>query len=186
MPGDIIAIDFGTSNSAAAMLENGQIRRIPIEGDAHTLPTAVFFPARQGGMKIGAAAAEALIDGDEGRYMRALKSVLGTSLLHEQRIIGGKRRSLSGIVTEFLIELKARAEAATGRRFTRALSGRPVHFHSNHAERDLRAETDLRGCYLAAGFDTVAFLAEPEAAALAARDLAAQGIGLVIIKVKGD
>ncbi|SMO56643.1 Hsp70 family protein [Paracoccus laeviglucosivorans] len=176
----IIAIDFGTSNSAAAMLDGGRIRRIPIEDGAETLPTAVFFPIRKGGMKIGAAAAEALIDGEEGRYMRALKSVLGTSLVHEERLIGGKRRTVASIVTEFLIELKSRAEAATGHRFTRVLSGRPVHFHTRNPDRDAQAEADLRGCYLAAGFTDVDFLVEPEAAALASHGLADAGLGLIV------
>lgn len=181
MQGDILAIDFGTSNSAAAMLDQGKVRRIPIERDGDTLPTAVFFPVRGGAMRIGDAAAEALIDGDEGRYMRALKSVLGTSLLHETRLIGGKRRSVADIITDFLIVVKSRAEAATGHRFTRALSGRPVHFHSNDPQRDTQAEVDLRGCYLAAGFDDICFLAEPEAAALASHGLGKLGaLGLIV------
>ena len=56
MQDDILAIDFGTSNSAAAVIENGRIRRLPIEEGAETLPTAVFFP-RRGAMRIGTAAA---------------------------------------------------------------------------------------------------------------------------------
>lgn len=181
MQGDILAIDFGTSNSACAMLDQGRIRRIPIERDGDTLPTAVFFPTRGGAMRIGNSAAEALIDGDEGRYMRALKSVLGTSLLHETRLIGGKRRSIADIIADFLTSVKARAEAATGRNFTRALSGRPVHFHSNDATRDAQAESDLRACYLAAGFRDVRFLAEPEAAALASHGMGKVGaLGLIV------
>ncbi|KRW97055.1 Hsp70 family protein [Paracoccus sp. MKU1] len=181
MRNDTLAIDFGTSNSAAAILHDGRPLRIAIEPGAETLPTAVFFPARGGIMRIGAAAAEALIQGDEGRYMRALKSVLGTALLHESRLISGKRRTLSEIVAAFLATLRERAEAATGRRFRRALSGRPVHFHSNDPARDAQAEADLRGCYLAAGFDEVAFLPEPEAAALASHGLGRAGeIGLIV------
>ena len=94
----ILAIDFGTSNSAAAILDAGRLRRIPIEAEGETLPTAVFFP-RRGAMRIGQEAAEALINGDEGRYMRALKSVLGTSLAHETRLIGGSRRSVAGAMS---------------------------------------------------------------------------------------
>ncbi|MTH65178.1 Hsp70 family protein [Paracoccus shanxieyensis] len=180
MQDDIIAVDFGTSNTAAAMLEAGRIRRIPIEAGAETLPTAVFFPARKGAMKIGLDAAEALIDAEEGRYMRALKSVLGTPLLHEQRLIGGQRRSVADIIAAFLTVLKSRAEAATGRRFSRVLSGRPVHFHTRNPERDAQAEADLRGCYLAAGFHEVDFLPEPEAAALASHALAEAGLGLIV------
>ena len=39
---DILAIDFGTSNSAAAVLENGVPRRLSIQPGSDTLPTAVF------------------------------------------------------------------------------------------------------------------------------------------------
>lgn len=175
-----LAIDFGTSNSAAAVLVNGTPRRIALEAGADTLPTAVFFPA-EGGLVIGSAAGRALIDGEDGRYMRALKSVLGTALFHESRPIGGKRRSLAEVVTAFLVEVKARAEAETGQVFSRVLSGRPVHFHSDDPERDARAEADLAACYHAAGFETVAFRFEPEAAALASADLGqAGGLGLVV------
>ncbi|MCA2013990.1 Hsp70 family protein [Cereibacter sphaeroides] len=176
-----LAIDFGTSNSAAAVLDGDRIRRIPIEAGSDTLPTAVFFPADRGAMRIGAAASEALIAGKEGRYMRALKSVLGLPLFHESRLIAGKRRTLADIVTSFLRLLRERAEAETGQRFTRALSGRPVHFHSDHPERDAKAEADLRACYLAAGFESVDFLPEPEAAALASHGLGgAEGTGIIV------
>jgi len=180
MQTDILAIDFGTSNTAAAVARDGTIHRIPVERGSDTLPTAVFFPAGNGPMRIGAAAGDALIGGHEGRYMRALKSVLGTSLLHERRMIGGTRRTLADVVTAFLIELRQRAEAATGCTFDRALSGRPVHFHPDPA-RDTQAEADLRACYLAAGFSSVTFLAEPEAAAIACQDMGGQkGLGLIV------
>ncbi|RRH74306.1 Hsp70 family protein [Falsigemmobacter faecalis] len=181
MTGPVLAIDFGTSNSAAAVLLEGKLTRLPLEGSAATLPTAVFFPAKGGAMKIGEAASEALIDGEEGRYMRALKSVLGTPLLHEPRLIGGKRRSVAQIITGFLAEVKARAEAQSGLRFTRALSGRPVHFHTNAPERDAQAEADLRACYLDAGFEAVDFMYEPEAAAHACQSMGQPAtLGLIV------
>lgn len=179
MTGPVLAVDFGTSNSAAAVLVDGAVRRIAIEGTAETLPTAVFFPAGRGAMLIGQAAAQALIDGEEGRYMRALKSVLGTPLFHEKRLIGGQRRALSEVVTAFLSQLRTRAEAQTGLRFDRVLSGRPVHFHTNDPARDAQAEADLAACYRAAGFAQVAFRHEPEAAALASRGDAGE-TGLIV------
>ena len=180
----ILAIDFGTSNSAAAILENGAVRRLAVEAGSDTLPTAVFFPARGGAMRIGDAAAKALAGAEEGRYMRALKSVLGTPLLHEQRLVGGRRRSLAQVITAFLAELRHRAEAAAGRSFTRALSGRPVHFHPDPA-RDAQAESDLRACYRAAGFAEVAFMPEPEAAALACGNGGAAGETGLIVDIGG-
>lgn len=182
---DILAIDFGTSNSAAAVLENGVPRRLPIQPGSDTLPTAVFFPAEAGAMRIGDAAGAALIAGEPGRYMRALKSVLGNSLLHEPRTIGGRRQTLADVIAIFLRTLRERAEAVTGAHYRRALSGRPVHFHTADPARDARAEADLRACYQAAGFEEVAFLAEPEAAALACRDLGAGGGAGLVVDIGG-
>jgi hypothetical chaperone protein len=55
-----------------------------------------------------------------------------------------------------------------------------VHFHTADPARDARAEADLRGCYLAAGFTDVRFVFEPEAAALATHGLGRAGeIGLI-------
>ncbi len=176
-----LAIDFGTSNSAAAVLEDGLVRRLPIEAGADTLPTAVFFAPRGGKMLIGEAASAALIAGDEGRYMRALKSVLGTALFHEARLVGGRRQTLADIVAAFLSEVKARAEAFTGQVYDRALSGRPVQFHTADPVRNDKAEDDLRACYLAAGFNDVSFMYEPEAAAVASHRLGRTGqIGLIV------
>lgn len=173
-----LALDFGTSNSAAAFWQDGHLRRLPIETGSDTLPTAVFFPADKGPMRLGVAATMALLQGEEGRYMRALKSVLGTGLFHESRMIGGKRRTLSEVVTAFLAEVKARAEAQAGQVFSRVLSGRPVHFHPDPV-RDAKAEADLTACYRGAGFAEVDFLYEPEAAALAAHE-GQEGLGLIV------
>ena len=181
MQTDTLANDLGTSNSAAAICYEHGIHRIPIETGAETLPTAVFFPVDGTGMRIGAAATDALIQGEEGRYMRALKSVLGQPLMHEERLLGGRRRSISGVISDFLSEVRRRAEQYTGKRFHRALSGRPVHFFSARPDKDEQAEDDLRACYLAAGFEDVSFLPEPEAAALANHALGSdRQIGLIV------
>lgn len=171
MPDQTLAIDFGTSNSAAALLIDGVLHHIPVEAGAKTVPTAVFFPTGQDRMLIGHAATGALINGDDGRYMRALKSVLGQPLLHEARLIGGRQRTISDVITDFLSALKDRAETATGLKFSHAFSGRPVHFHTAAPEKDAQAEEDLRNCYLAAGFTEVQFMAEPEAAAFASHTM---------------
>lgn len=162
-----LGIDFGTSNSACGVAVDGRAHLIAVEPGAQTLPTAVFFDAESRKMSIGSAANRALISGSEGRYMRALKSVLGTSLMHERRMLAGESLDFTDIIARFLSRLKTAAETACGMAFSHALSGRPVHFHSADAARDAQALEDLRGCYLKAGFDAVDFLFEPEAAALA-------------------
>lgn len=179
--GQVLGIDFGTSNSAVGVSLDGKPHLIEMEPGQQTLPTAVFFDFEDQRVIYGTAAQRALIDGEEGRYMRALKSLLGTGLMRESRLLLGKRTDFVGIVGAFLAELKHRAEAATGQTFNRALSGRPVMFHSADQKRNAQALLDLKDCYAAAGFEDVQFLPEPEAAALAARAALTPGdLGLVV------
>ncbi|MEX3316095.1 Hsp70 family protein [Sulfitobacter sp. PS-8MA] len=176
-----LGIDFGTSNTAAGIAPDGVPQLIALEAEAQTLPTAVFFDADAKEMLLGAAASEALLAGAEGRYMRGLKSLLGTRLMRERRLLLGERLDFIDIVGRFLAAVKARAEAATGQKFDAALSGRPVRFHSADAARDAQALEDLREAYGRAGFHRVDFLNEPEAAALANRDALRPGdLGLVV------
>jgi hypothetical chaperone protein len=176
-----LGIDFGTSNSAAGVAMDGVPRLIDIEQGEQTLPTAVFFDFDEKRIVYGRPAQAALIGGDEGRYMRALKSLLGTSLMRESRILLGTRMDFITIVGRFLAEIKARAEAATGQQFDRALSGRPVMFHSADPARNTQALIDLTDCYQAAGFKDVRFMPEPEAAALANRAYLNPGdLGLIV------
>ncbi len=172
-----LAIDFGTSNTAAAVMAGGRPHVIPLEEGQETLPTAIFldFDARR--TLVGHAAVRALIDGREGRFMRALKSVLGTSLMREKRQFLNERLTLIEIVGRFLARVKSESEAHCGMTFDRALSGRPVHFHPNPA-RDAQALADLSDCYAAAGFAGVEYLPEPEAAALASGG--GDGLGLIV------
>ncbi|QBY01905.1 Hsp70 family protein [Rhodophyticola sp. CCM32] len=175
-----LGLDFGTSNTAAGVLRDGKPVLIEVEPGRHTLPTSVFYDAYETEVLFGSAANAALIEGREGLFMRALKSVLGTSLMRETRWVGHARRSLIEVVAGFLAEVKARAEAATGEVFETALSGRPVHFHSADMARDAQAARDLEECYHLAGFRDVQFLYEPEAAALGYGHLAEGRTGLIV------
>jgi hypothetical chaperone protein len=176
-----LGIDFGTSNSAAGICVDGRAHLIALEPGEQTLPTAVFFDIETKKMMVGARAGEALLNGDEGRYMRGLKSLLGTRLMRESRMLLGKRLDFIDIVGQFLAELKQRAEAETGQVFDRVLSGRPVQFHTGDDKRNAQALVDLTEAYQRAGFKEVKFLNEPEAAALASRDVLDAGdLGLIV------
>lgn len=172
-----LGIDFGTSNSAAGIAVNGTPWLVELEPGGRTLPTAVFFGMRPKRSLIGSKAVNALIDGGEGRFMRALKSLLGTPLMREERMLGGERVDFIEVTARFLREVKARAEAACHQEFTHALSGRPVRFHSKDETRNKQAELDLRDCYRAAGFHDVRFMHEPEAAVYSAAP--EPGLGLI-------
>lgn len=175
-----LGLDFGTSNTAAGVMRDGKPHLIEVEPGRTTLPTSVFYDAFDPLILFGSAANAALIDGQEGRFMRALKSVLGTSLMRDVRWVGHARKTLIEVVGGFLAEVKARAENATGRTFDTALSGRPVHFHSSDAKRDARALDDLTECYRLAGFRDVRFMFEPEAAAIGHGALATGRLGLIV------
>ncbi len=69
----VLGIDFGISNTAAGIMENGSPRLITVEPGRQTLPTSVFFDYDRKSTIYGSAANAALIDGREGRFMRALK-----------------------------------------------------------------------------------------------------------------
>lgn len=175
-----LGIDFGTSNTAAAILVDGRAQMIEVEDGRTTLPTSIFFDYHSGDTIYGSAANAALIDGREGRFMRALKSVLGTPLMRETRQIHYERLNLIEAIARFLTMIRTRAEDVTGEPFTHALSGRPVRFHSADDARNAQAEVDLREAYMIAGFQDVTFMFEPEAAALAAGPLPKGKLGLIV------
>jgi hypothetical chaperone protein len=74
-----LGIDFGTSNSAVATLAaDGSALPLALEGEATTLPTAVFFNAEDRTLHFGRDAVGLYLHGVEGRLMRSLKSLLGS------------------------------------------------------------------------------------------------------------
>ncbi len=175
-----LGIDFGTSNTAAGVMVAGRPHLINVEPGRTTLPTSVFFDYDRKVTTYGSVANTALIDGREGRFMRALKSVLGTPLMREKRQIAYERLTLLEVVAKFLRMIRERAEAETGQTYDIALSGRPVRFHSTDPARNAQAEVDLREAYMIAGYTDVSFMFEPEAAALASGPLDKGALGLIV------
>lgn len=173
-----LGIDFGTSNTAAGVMAGDRPYLIEVEAGKTTLPTSVFFDTQRKVTTYGSAANAALIEGREGRFMRALKSVLGTPLMRERRQVAYETLTLIEVVARFLQTIRERAEVATGLSLKHAVSGRPVLFHSSDPARNEQALVDLREAYGIAGFDSVEFLFEPEAAALAAGTMT--GLGLIV------
>ena len=172
-----LGVDFGTSNTSAAVLSEGGSRLIELEPGRVSVPTAVFLDFASKQMLFGTAAVEALVAGREGRLLRALKRVLGTPLMRETRLLLNRRTTLLELVGEVLAQVRARGEAETGERLDRVLAGRPVVFHAE-PDRDAQAVVDLEEAYRLAGLEDVAWLTEPEAAARACgvRD----GFGIVV------
>ena len=162
----ILGIDFGTSNSAAAVLRpGGSLWPMALDEGNPSMPTALFFPNGAGPTLFGAAAVRAYRDGGDGRLMRSIKSLLGSSLMEDKTLVHGHLVSYFDIVVLFFKELKRRAEAQVGQPLTRATLGRPVHFVDDDAPRDALAQATLGRAAKAAGFTQVQFQLEPIAAA---------------------
>ena len=163
---DTLGIDFGTSNSAVASIDaGGMARLVPLEGGASTLPTAVFFNAEDKTVHFGRDAVATYLAGTDGRLMRSLKSLLGSSLIQEHTAVGWGEQRFQDVIARFLGELARRARASLPTAPRRVVLGRPVHFVDDSPERDAQAQQSLTEAALSAGFEAVAFELEPIAAA---------------------
>ena len=163
----VLGIDFGTSNSAAALIgSDGQMHTMVLDGTRSEMPTALFFASETHTVLYGSQAMQAYLNGTEGRLLRSLKSLLGSQLMDEYTSVNGQSIRFFDIVVLFFKELKRRCEAQAGQPLTRAMLGRPVHFVDDNPERDTLAQATLGRAASEAGFTDIAFQLEPIAAAL--------------------
>lgn len=163
---NILAIDFGTSNSTVGCPTAAGPALLAVE-DAHvTIPSAIFFNIEEERMQFGRDAIAAYTQHYEGRLLRALKSVLGSALIDETTPIGNHRIAFKDIIGLFLRHLKAKAEAQTGHEADTVILGRPVWFVDNDAKRDRTAQDQLAAIARSCGFKHMDFQYEPIAAAL--------------------
>ena len=171
------AIDFGTSNSGiavpAAHASGGAARLLEIEPGRPTMPTAVFYgveglAAHEEPRRLyGRAAIAAYVEGSEGRLMRSMKSILGSSLIDQRTDLGaGHSVKYLDVVAGYLQHLKLQGQAHLGAPIEQVVLGRPVFFVDDDAMRDAQAQSALASAARAIGFTEVQFQYEPIAAAL--------------------
>ncbi len=165
-PARACGIDFGTSNSTVGWLRPGEPTLLTLEDGKPTLPSAIFFNADEESTHYGRDALLEYLEGYEGRLMRALKSLLGSSLMDGSTEVGGRALPFRDLLASFIGELKARAEAQAGRSFEQAVFGRPVHFVDDNETADRRAQDTLEAIARQVGFKDVSFQFEPIGAAL--------------------
>ena len=165
-PARACGIDFGTSNSTVGWLRPGAPTLLTLEAGKPTLPSAVFFNADEESTHFGRDALAEYLEGYEGRLMRALKSLLGSSLMDGSTEVGGRALPFKDLLASFIGELKTRAEAQAGRSFDQAVFGRPVHFVDDNETADRRAQDTLEAIARQVGFKDVSFQFEPIGAAL--------------------
>src|SRR6202789_2084478 len=156
----ICGLDFGTSNTTLGTIISDVPVLAALEGDHVTIPSAIFYRA-DAGVHIGRRAIEAYVEGDAGRLMRSLKSVLGTSLIDETTRVGRERVRFRDVIAYYIGAVKRRAEQVVGYPLRQVVHGRPVHFVDDNPAGDAKAEATLRDIAKTVGFSDISFPFEP-------------------------
>ncbi|HEY8048678.1 MAG TPA: Hsp70 family protein [Ramlibacter sp.] len=181
-----LGLDFGTSNSAMAFVgADGVARAVPLEREEPTLPTAVFFNAEERSIHFGREAIALYMGGVDGRLMRSLKSLLGSSLLEEQTRVPEGMVNFRDVIARFMREMRERACRRLGHEVRRVVLGRPVHFVDEDPQRDKRAQQALVQAATAAGFEHISLELEPIAAAFDYERRVARETVVLIVDIGG-
>ncbi|MCJ1883699.1 Hsp70 family protein [Pseudomonas sp. LA21] len=160
-----LGIDFGTSNSTVGWWRPDTEPLIALEDDKITLPSVIFFNVEERRPVYGRLALHEYLEGYEGRLMRSLKSLLGSSLLKSETTVLGSAMPFKDLLGLFIGELKKRAEGVAGREFDSVVLGRPVFFVDDDPKADQEAQDTLVAVARKLGFKDVSFQYEPLAAA---------------------
>jgi hypothetical chaperone protein len=174
-------LDFGTSNSTLGIMQGNRASLVRLD-DQVAVPSAIFYNYDDDKTYFGTRALEQYVGGTEGRLMRSLKSVLGTSLMSESTQLKKRRAAFSEIIGTFLSHLKKAAETQLGTVLDRVVVGRPVRFVDDDTDADKKAQEQLEAIVRSIGFQAVEFQYEPIAAAYEYElsDAHREGIVLVI------
>jgi hypothetical chaperone protein len=165
-PAGACGIDFGTSNSAAAIVDHDRAHVLALQDGRQSIPTAVFFSFEDDSVAHGREAMRRHLAHDPGRLMRSLKSILGTTLFEEKTQVRMRRYLFADIVAGFLRFLRQACAPGMGGEPGRVVLGRPAFFVDDDPEADMRAQRQLESAAASAGFTEIAFQFEPIAAAL--------------------
>ena len=159
-------IDFGTSNSSVGLFTRGEPTLLQFPGEGTSVPSAIFYATEDPAVFFGRQAVLQYTDGVDGRLMRSLKSILGSSLMGEQTALGNRRLAFQDIILDFFSFLKSSIDQHHDEDVEQVVLGRPVHFVDDDVEQDKLAEQQLQDIAHRAGFRHVEFQFEPVAAAL--------------------
>ncbi len=161
----IYGIDFGTTNSALAILDTETNNLVKL----FTIPSLLFFPEPSTPKEIVAptvghdAISLYVQNRMRGRFMKSIKKVLPNKSFIDTRI-GSTSYRAEDLVALILVHLKKIADDFLGENITTAVIGRPVVFDEN-PEKDALAQERLSKAAQIAGFEEFYFQMEPIGAA---------------------
>ncbi|NQX02199.1 Hsp70 family protein, partial [bacterium] len=119
----VVGIDLGTTNSTVAVVQDGELTIIPVQGQP-TMPSAVGLdPA--GRLVVGQSAKNQAVSAPENTVL-SIKRHMGTDHVVE---LGGKSYRPEEISALILGELKRAAEAHLGRPVNQAVITVPAFFN---------------------------------------------------------
>ncbi len=161
----VYGIDFGTSNSALAILDTETREAVKL----FTVPSLLFFqePKERGEftqVAVGQDAIDLYVQNRmNGRFMKSIKKVLPNKSFVDTRI-GNRKYKAEDLVALILIHLKKMGDAFLGENIKTAVIGRPVVFDED-SDKDALAQTRLENAAKIAGFEQIMFQLEPIGAA---------------------
>lgn len=162
----VCGLDFGTSNSTIGINQGRQAHLIPFENSEFRLRSSIFYHTERHELIFGENGVTQYLKGEPGRLMMSLKSLLGSSLLQDETLIGNQLVPYAEILGEFIRYLKQKAEEKVQEEILQVVMGRPVVFHVD-PNKDLLAEKTLESIVKKLGFQQVIFQYEPLAAGFA-------------------
>ena len=159
-------LDFGTSNTTLGVAQGNGVQLLALEDGKPTIPSVIFFDFDNREDVFGRAAITSYINGSDGRMMRSLKSILGSTLAEERVRIQKRVLSYLDIIGIFVETIKHRAEAGLDYELDSVVLGRPVHYVDDDPLADRKAQDQMEATVRARGFRHIDFQFEPIAAAL--------------------
>lgn len=170
-----LGIDFGTTNSAVAVMGDGVPTLATFAtstGGSDTFPSVLYFERirLQAGARVlsyaGPSAIDRYLDADDkGRFMQSLKALLGDRRFDGTTVVT-RRYTLEQLIALILHHLLGAANDAVGPIPRRVVAGRPVHFSNpSSTDDDAFAVSRLLSAFRQCGFEEVVFEYEPVAAA---------------------
>ena len=158
-------LDFGTSNSAVA-LPSGEILEIDAQAAERRLFRSIlFFPDEEREVYSGEGAIARYLDDNAGRLIQSVKTWLPSASFRATQIRGAAFK-LEDLIGLLLRRIREAASRRAGHPLTSVVLGRPASFSAD-PKIDAFAQSRLLVAAQSAGFESVRFVIEPIAAALA-------------------
>lgn len=163
----VFGIDFGTTNSALSIFQDGKVELVDIDGlkgEGSLMRSVLYFNEEQEIFAGQEAINNYVNDVAAGRFMQSIKTFLPNRNFEGTEVFG-RKYGIDDLVAIILRKIKVKGEARVGRPVDSVVLGRPVLF-SEDPEKDALAQSRLEKAARKAGFKNIQCQFEPVAAAL--------------------